>query len=233
MNSDYDGKHVVITGASGGLGGAVVEAFLQAGATCHLPLHESQLPGETAWLNHERVNITLDIDLAVEDAVQSYYDGLPPVWASVHLVGGFAMGQVANTSLAEFQRMFTINAQTCFLCSRAAITSIRKSGDGGRIVNIAARPAVQPVAGMLAYTVAKAGVVAITRALAVELHRDRILVNAIIPSIIDTPINRSSQPGSDFGVWPKPEEIAKSITYLASPDNQLTSGSLVPVYGQA
>lgn len=231
MNNDYQGKHVVITGASGVLGSAVAQALLDAGATCHLPLHESPLP-DAAWPDHDRVVIAPAIDLTDEDAAASYYRSLPPLWASIHLVGGFAMAPVAETSLADFQAMFQLNAQTCFLCSREAVTSMRGHDGGGRIVNVAARPAVQPVAGMIAYTVAKAAVVAITRALAVELHHERILVNAVVPSVIDTPVNRANMPGTDFDVWPKPEAIAASIAYLASPANQLTSGSLVPVYGQ-
>jgi NAD(P)-dependent dehydrogenase (short-subunit alcohol dehydrogenase family) len=86
---------------------------------------------------------------------------------------------------------------------------------------------------MTAYTAAKAGVAAMTQALAVELAADQILVNAVVPSVIDTPANRASMPKADHAAWPKPAELAEAIAFLASPQNTLTSGTLVPVYGRA
>ena len=107
---------------------------------------------------------------------------------------------------------------------------MRASG-AGRIVNVAARVVEAPVAGSIAYSVSKAGVAALTRALAIETKGDGILVNAVLPSIIDTPANRAAMPNADFGKWPKPEELAAAILWLASPEMRLTSGALVPVYG--
>ncbi len=109
---------------------------------------------------------------------------------------------------------------------------MRKSG-GGRIVNVAARVVDLPIGGAVAYSVSKAGVAALTRSLAVETRGDGILVNAILPSIIDTPANRAAMPKADPARWPKPDELARAILWLASPDNRLTSGALVPVYGAA
>ncbi|MCX5745119.1 MAG: SDR family oxidoreductase [Proteobacteria bacterium] len=111
--------------------------------------------------------------------------------------------------------------------------AIRATGQGGRIVNVAARPVVQPTGGMIAYTTAKAGVASLTQCLAAELAGDRILVNAVLPSIIDTPGNRAAMPTADFATWPKPAELGEAIAYLASPTNTLTSGALVPVFGRA
>src|SRR6185436_2025652 len=105
----------------------------------------------------------------------------------------------------------------------------------GRIVNVAARPALEPRsgAGMAAYVASKAAVAALTQALAAELAPRRILVNAIAPSIIDTPANRAAMPDADHASWPTPAEIAATILFLASADNQVTSGAIVPVYGRA
>ena len=104
---------------------------------------------------------------------------------------------------------------------------------GGRVVNVGARPALEPTGGMIAYATAKAAVVALTRALAVEVRDAGVLVNAVLPSVIDTPANRKAMPKADHASWPKPAEIAEAIAFLASERNTLTTGALVPVYGKA
>jgi NAD(P)-dependent dehydrogenase (short-subunit alcohol dehydrogenase family) len=143
------------------------------------------------------------------------------------------MAPVTETALAELERQWRMNTVTCFLSCREAVRSIRRSGGGGRIVNVAARPVVAPAPGMTAYVASKAGVAAITQALATEVAADRILVNAVLPSIIDTPANRAAMPSADHAAWPRPAELAETIGFLASPGNALTSGALVPVYGRA
>lgn len=173
------------------------------------------------------------VDLSQEAAATAYYAALPPLWASIQLAGGFAMAPIALTSLGDFEQQWRINAVTCFLSCREAVRSIRRAGGGGRIVNIAARPVLVPTPGMTAYVAAKASVAAITQALAAELVAENILVNAVLPSVIDTPANRAAMPAADHAAWPKPAEIAEAIGFLASPQNALTSGSLVPVYGRA
>lgn len=208
------GRHVVVTGGKGALGGAVV-AWLEArGAQVHVP-------------------DIATVDLSNEAQATAYYAALPPLWASIQLAGGFAMAPLADTSLAAFEHQWRMNAVTCFLACREAVRSIRGAGGGGRLVNVAARPVVAPVPGMTAYVASKASVAAMTQALAAELAADRILVNAVLPSIIDTPANRAGMPGADHASWPKPAELAQAIGFLASPDNALTSGALVPVYGRA
>lgn len=223
-------KHLVITGGTGALGGAVVSALIDAGARCHLPAFEASAPDGFELADHPQVAVTWNIDLTDEAAVRDYYAGLPPLWGSIHIAGGFAMKPIAQTSLADLQRMVAMNGVTCFLACREAVTAMRASG-GGRIVNIAARPALEPTGGMVAYAASKAMVASITQCLALEVAGDGILVNAIVPSIIDTPANRAAMPGADHARWPKPAELAEAIRFLASPANALTSGALVPVYG--
>jgi NAD(P)-dependent dehydrogenase (short-subunit alcohol dehydrogenase family) len=111
---------------------------------------------------------------------------------------------------------------------------VAMAGRGGRIVNVTARPGLEwrTGGGMVAYTATKAAVAALTVALAQEVVKDGILVNAIAPSTIDTPANRKSMPDADHASWPKPEEIAQTILFLASPANQVTRGAIVPVYGK-
>jgi NAD(P)-dependent dehydrogenase (short-subunit alcohol dehydrogenase family) len=227
MSLHLAGRHVVITGATGGLGHAVVDAFLAESAVCHVPAVEAEVresrPG---------VHVTCSVDLGDERAVERYYAGLPPLWASVHLAGGFLWAPIADTHLSHLRQQIDINLVTAFLCSREAVRRLR-GGPGGRIVNVTSRAAVMPAAGVVAYAAAKAGVTALTQALAAEVADDGILVNAIAPSIIDTPANRKAMPDADHGRWPQPAELASTIVWLASPANVLTSGTVVPVYGRA
>lgn len=232
MTSEFTGKHIVITGGSGALGQHVTGALLDRGATCHVPLSRPSAPAGIPWAGHARAQLRGGVDLTSEQAVIAYYASLPPVWASVHLVGGFAMAPVADTSLDDLRRMMTLNLESCFLCCREAIKVMRAHG-GGRIANVAARPALQPVGGMLAYTASKAAVASMTQTLAAELRNQDILVNAVVPSLFDTPANRAAMPDADHDTWPKPEDIAQVIAFLVSPHNRLTSGALVPVYGRA
>ncbi len=206
------GKHVVVTGGRGALGKGVVELLTSRGAIVHVA---------------DRPDAQLDN----EAGAVAYFAALPPIWASIHLVGGFAMAPIAETSLADFEAQWKVNAVTCFLSCREAIKSMR-NGSGGRIVNVATRTVASPVGGMTAYLAAKASVAAMTQGLAAEVLAENILVNAVLPSIIDTPANRASMPKADHATWPKPAEIAEAIAYLASPQNTLTSGALVPVYGR-
>lgn len=229
----YAGRDVVVTGGTGALGRGVVTALLDAGATCYIPNVDARLLASFELASHPRVRILDGADLLDEAKVAETYAAVPELWASIHLVGGFAMAPLADTSPADFLRMMNLNALTVFLCSRAAVARMREAGRGGRIVNVAARPALSPVGGMAAYAASKAAVVSLTQSLAEELKAERIWVNAIAPSIMDTPDNRRGMPKADFARWPKVDEVARAIAFLASPDNALTTGLVMPVYGLA
>jgi len=230
---DFRDRHVVITGGAGALGTALVEALLGAGATCHVPCRDEAEAQRFRLRDHKRVSLTVTGNLADETAVARLYDGIAPLWASIHLAGGFAAGPLRETSVATIRQQIDMNLVSCLLCCRAAVKSI--GGNGGRIVNVAARPALEwrSGAGMAAYTASKAAVGALTAALAEEVAKDGILVNAVAPSIMDTPANRTAMPKANYDLWPKVEEVAATILFLASPDNRVTRGGVVPVYGKS
>jgi len=230
---DFQNRHVVVTGGTGALGGAVVGALVAAGAVCYVPYLVAAEAEHFPLKDHAQVKLMAAIDLTDEAAVARLYGGVSGLWASIHLAGGFAMSAVAATSKADLMKQVSLNLVTAFLCCGAAVNAM--AGAGGRIVNVAARPALEwrTGAGMAAYTASKAGVAALTAALAEEVAKSGILVNAVAPSIMDTPANRAAMPQADFAAWPKVEEVAATILFLASPDNKVSRGGIVPVYGRS
>src|SRR5437762_3244010 len=182
----FHGSHVVVTGGTGALGSAVVAALRAAGAVCHVTNMVAAELEKYPHRNDPGVHVTSGLDLADEAAVRRFYAGLPALWASIHLAGGFAMSPVGETSAVDFADQFQMNALSSFLCSAAAIRAIRTrptpgpgGAKGGRIVNVAARPALEPRlgSGMVAYTTAKAAVAAMTEALAQETAGEEIWIN--------------------------------------------------------
>jgi NAD(P)-dependent dehydrogenase (short-subunit alcohol dehydrogenase family) len=235
MTAPLKGKNIVVTGGTGALGTAVVTRLLEEGAICHVPNSHAAAPAEFGLERHQRVRITHNIYLADADAVDAYYAGVPDLWASVHLAGGFAAAAIEKTEPASYVEMMETNARTAFLCCRAAVRAMLASRTPGRIVNVAARPGLDPRrgAGMVAYAASKAAVAAMTVAMAEELKGKGILVNAIVPSTLDTPANRKSMPDADFGKWVSLEAAAETVAHLVSPRNLAMSGALVPLYGRA
>jgi NAD(P)-dependent dehydrogenase (short-subunit alcohol dehydrogenase family) len=230
---DFSGRDVVVTGGTGALGSAVVGALLQANAACHVPYLHAGEAERFPHRDHPKVKLVGGSDLTDEAAVARLYGGVPHLWASIHLAGGFVMSSVAKTGKADLMKQIDLNLVTAFLCCSAAVRAMADTG--GRIVNVAARPALEwrSGAGMAAYTASKAAVAALTAALAEEVVKTGILVNAVAPSIMDTPANRAAMPKADFSEWPKVEEVAATILFLASPDNRVSRGGIVPVYGKS
>src|SRR5262249_32135986 len=161
---DFAGSNVVVTGGTGALGRAVIGALRVAGAVCHVPNLVAAELDEFPYASDPGVHIARGVDLAGEGAVRGFYQALPPLWASIHLAGGFAMAPIGEISAADFVAQFRLNALSCFLCSAAAVAAFRARREpgpadarGGRIVNVAARPALEPRlgAGMVAYAASK------------------------------------------------------------------------------
>ena len=231
---EYQNRQVVVTGGTGALGGAVVGALIAAGAACFVPYRSDAELEHFGHRDTPQVKLVRVSDLADESAVSGFYGAIDQPWASIHIAGGFAFAPIDQSNKTLLMSQLEGNLISAYLCSRAAIVAFRKTGKGGRIVNVAARQALEPRLGasLTAYTVAKAGVVALTIALAEEVAKEGILVNAIAPSIMDTPANRGSMPKADFGTWPKVDEVAATVLFLASPGNSVTRGAVVPVYGK-
>jgi NAD(P)-dependent dehydrogenase (short-subunit alcohol dehydrogenase family) len=219
-------KTAFITGGTGGLGGAVTRAFVEAGyrvATTYIVPREWESLGEL----RERV-LGLEVDVmdsaAVEVALERAEAELGSVRALVNLVGGFGMGKLAETSEEDWDRMLNLNLKTNFLVTRATLS---RMPDGGRIVNVGTASVVRRSPGVASYVASKGGLMALTRSLANELKERRIAVNAVLPTVIDTPANREAMPNADRSSWLLPREVAEVILWLADNEGGIVTGNLV------
>jgi NAD(P)-dependent dehydrogenase (short-subunit alcohol dehydrogenase family) len=225
-------RTVLISGAAGALGRAVAEAFVADGWRVVAPVRG------TADEVAEGVTVVPGLDLsdpaaADESAKVAAADEVWPLGAVVNLVGGYAGGaKVHELSLADFERQFEVNVRPTFLVTRAALPHLVSAG-GGAVVCVSSRAAVTPFAGASGYIASKAAVLAFAQAVAVEYRDARVRCNTVLPSVIDTPANRASQPNADFSRWVTPAEIARVITFLAGDGSAPTSGAAIPVYGRA
>lgn len=247
MTPPFQGLHVAVTGGTGALGSAVVRALLDAGASVHVPVFHLRELERFPFHEDRRVRVAPGIDLCAEPSAEAFYREIPSLYASIHVAGGFAMGPLEQTTAAQLDDLYAMNVKATFLASREAVKRIRAGSPRrataggsptiplGSIVNIGARPGAHPTlgAGMAGYAASKAAVTALTQALAEELRAEGIWVNAVLPSIMDTPANRRAMPDANHALWPKVEEVAAAILNLASPANALTTGALVPVFGRA
>jgi NAD(P)-dependent dehydrogenase (short-subunit alcohol dehydrogenase family) len=229
----FTNKQVVVTGGTGALGSAVVAGLLEHGATCIVPYRFDAEAQNFAHRGNAHVKLIAVGDLSDEAEVAKVYEGVT-LWASINIAGGFAPGTVAETDKTKLMAQINGNLVSCFLCCRAAVKAMLAGGQGGRIVNVASRQAVEQRsgAGMTAYTIAKSGVATLSMTLAEEVAKEGILVNAVAPSIMDTAANRKAMPKANFDAWPKVEEVAATILFLASEDNRVTRGGIVPVFGK-
>jgi NAD(P)-dependent dehydrogenase (short-subunit alcohol dehydrogenase family) len=228
-------RTALITGGTGGLGTAVVERFLADGWRVVVPwIAEKELERLPARDGLELVRADLFEPASVASAVESAAGETgAPLGALVNLVGGFsAPGRVHETPIEEFETQFRLNLRPAYLCAQACLPHLIDAG-GGAIVCVSTRAAVRPFSGAAGYIASKRAVIAFVEALAVEYRDDLVRANAVLPSVIDTPGNRASQPDADTTKWVSPERIAGVIAFLCSDDAEPTSGAAVPVYGRA
>jgi NAD(P)-dependent dehydrogenase (short-subunit alcohol dehydrogenase family) len=225
-----NGKVVLITGASGGLGQSVTRAFLEAGARVYgVSRSISQ-----ADVNHKGfVALAADIKdagqaRAVVSKIVAQGDGAD---AWIHLVGGFAGGsRVDETEDSAFARMIDLNVRSFLHLAQAAVPVMRKQGKG-RVLAIGSRAAVEPASGIGAYAASKAALVSLVRTIALE-NKDRgITANVILPGTMDTPANRAAMPDADPRTWVQPAQVASLLVHLASDSASQINGAVIPVYG--
>ena len=224
------GKTIAVTGAFGSLGTAVVQALLAKGARV-VAIDVAAAPRDPASLGAAHVHGGVDLGdgaaaKAAFDAIAQAHGGLHGL---VNIAGGFAWEKVQGGDLATWDRLYQMNLRTAVAATQAALPHLP---DGGRIINIGANGAVKAGAGMGAYAASKAGVMRLTEALAEELKDRGITVNALLPSIIDTPANRADMPDADFGRWVPPSQLAAAIAFLLSDEAAAITGALIPVTGR-
>jgi len=225
-------KVAVVTGGAGALGEGVVRALLDEGWQVHVPLRREADEGPFRREMGDPPSLsTVAADLTDPASVEQLFASVDARSGRLdllcNLVGGFAMGPVEETDPETWQRMVGLNATAPFLAIRAAVPRLRASG-GGAVVNVAAAAALgAPVSGMSAYLASKSAVIGLTRNLAEELADDGTTVNAVAPTVIDTPANRDAMPEADPGGWLTPEEIARVILFLAGPDARIVTGNVV------
>jgi len=239
MNTERRNRIVLITGATGGLGGAVVRAFADEGARLILTgRRQSELDATATALELDAdralllpVNITDPAE--VEQVVQAATERFGAIDVLVHVTGGYKAGApLVETDVETWNFMLNLNLFSAFLAARAVLPGML-ARSYGKLVFISSKAGSQPGANTAAYGVSKGGLELLVRDLAEETRQRGVNVNAVAASIIDTPANRSANPGADYSAWVQPESIATVIHFLASDAARDIHGAIVPVYGRS
>lgn len=222
MASQHE-RVALVTGASGGLGQAVVEVFREAGwRIC--PVARSGTGMIAADLTRPE-GARLAVDEAVRHAGR--------LDAVLHLMGGFAGGENVEETAAEvWQNMLDVNLNAAFHLAHAVLPHLQRSG-AGRMVFIGSRAGLEPSPRYSAYSVSKAGLIALAKTIAAENRETGVTANVVLPSTIDTAANRAAMPTADFSRWVSPAAIARLLLWLASPGAGDVSGAVIPIYGKS
>jgi NAD(P)-dependent dehydrogenase (short-subunit alcohol dehydrogenase family) len=216
---------ILVTGAAGVLGQAVITTLAAHGEAVIAVDLAPTIPQVGQRLSFGGIDLA---DPAAGAALIAQVG--EPVTGLVNVAGGFLWETVAEGGWASWERMYRINVQTAFEATRLALPALRASR--GAIVNVSAAATARAGAGMGAYTAAKSAVSRLTEALAAEELANGVRVNAVMPSVIDTPANRRDMPDADPGRWVTPTEIAEVVAFLLSPAASGVTGALVPVVGR-
>ncbi len=229
------GKAIVITGAYGALGAETARAAVRRGARVALidratnappGLIEACGPGSV-----QLGGVDLSDAAGAAQAINAAHEGLRGLDALINIAGSFRWQTIADGDPETWDLLYAINLKTAVNASRAALAHMRKSGSG-RIINVGANAAAKSGAGMGPYAASKAGVHRLTESLAEEVKDLGITVNAVLPSILDTPANRAAMPAANFSKWVTPQALANVILFLASDEAAAVTGALLPVTGK-
>jgi len=220
-------RSVIVTGGFGILGQAVASAFAAQGdKVARIDFAPEARVALAGGLDLGGIDLT-DQE-STREALANVVEAHGGIDVLVNVAGGFTWETLGDGSIASWAKMQSMNLMTAATITQLALPELTKSGEG-RIINIGAGAAVKAPMGMGAYAASKSGVHRMTEALAEELSGTSVTVNAVLPSIIDTPTNRSDMPNDDFSKWVQPDAIADVIVFLASPAARSVSGALVPV----
>lgn len=230
---DFSGDVVLVTGASGALGSAVADAFVESGATVAavdvVPPDEEESLLDPSGLEFYRADLTRDGQ--VEETVDTIVDDQGGLDCLLNIAGTWRGGDpVHDTDADLFDMLFDVNLKTVFLTSKYALPHLQESG--GAIVSVSARSSLEGGEGDAVYRATKAGVRLLMESIAVE-NEGVVRANSVMPSVIDTPMNRDMMPDADHDKWVDPCEIADVMKFLCSDAASVTSGAAVPVYGEA
>jgi NAD(P)-dependent dehydrogenase (short-subunit alcohol dehydrogenase family) len=234
MTPSLSGKIIVVTGAFGTLGAATAVTLAGAGGRValidrapHAPRELMSACGPDA-VDYGGIDLTQSVDAAKTiDDIKRRFGRLDVL---VNIAGAFRWQTIGDGDPATWDLLYAINVKTALNTSKAALPHLTK--DGGRIINVGAAAALKAGAGMGPYAASKAGVHRLTESLAEELKQTGITVNAVLPSIIDTPVNRADMPEADFSRWVTPTALARVFLFLASDQSQAITGALLPVVGR-
>jgi NAD(P)-dependent dehydrogenase (short-subunit alcohol dehydrogenase family) len=229
------GKQVLLTGGTGGLGLDVMRVLLAQGAKITAPYRNEKTlePLKAAFTTVELENVRLvETNLSDEQLLKQLVNTMERVDALIHTVGGFSTGKTHEYSLAAWKKDIDFNLNMTFLVCKHSLRRMLEQGYG-RIVTVASRGAVQPGGQLAAYSASKAGVVALTQAIADETKGTNITANVVLPSVIDTPKNRQDMGEENADLWVTPESLGQVICFLASEAAKDVRGAAVPVYGSA
>jgi len=235
MKIDFAGKVVLVAGGTGGLGRAASLAFVEEGARVVVPYRSEKefVELKRAAAGRESQLIGRTVDVLDEAAVARFVDEIGRIDVLVNSVGGYVGGvELWKLAPADFDRMLNLNLRTGYLLARAVVPGMLKRGSGA-VVNVSAKAAVDHGAGASAYAASKAASLALMDSLAADTRGTGVRVNSVLPSIIDTKANREAMPNAKFDTWPKPEDIAKVILFLASDAAKVVHGAAVTVYGDS
>ena len=239
MTARFADSVVLVAGGTGGLGRAVTSAFLEEGATVvatyrNQPEWEKVRTASSAYAGRlEGHEVDVTDEASVRRLVEKILSKHGRLDAMVNTVGGYAGGlKFWEMETKVFEQMINLNLLSGYALSRAAVPAMLNQGRGA-IVNVASKSAFDHAAGASAYAASKAAAVAMIDSLAADLKGTGLRVNTIVPSIIDTEVNRKAMPKADFAKWPKTRDIARVILFLCSDDAKAIHGAAIPVYGDS